>query len=233
MTGKSEIHELKQWNHPPRPGRLDGGERGAGGVDDLLEGDRCRAARRHGGHEGGDLRPVSLVLPPGPEGPEPLEAMPRRDPEVLHPEDPAAAEDLQRLLGVAAGAVGEVVDRPHRAVGEGQEDRHLVLPDGRRAAHHRRRDARHRRLCQKGQQVDEVAPLADDPPAAPFRVLGPVVRRNEAGVDRHRHGQRLRPARQQFPHFYRVGAEAPVEPRHDHGGQVFKISVFPRSAGKR
>ena len=147
-------------------------------LEDLRRRDRRRAARaarlprRRAAQAFWPLscRHRFILLNPG-------QPKPRELAEVVELQHPAGAEDLQPLLREALVAVGEVMDRADRAVGELQGDRQPCrrsppAPGGGRAA---TAGADDRRAGQVAQQVDEVAALADDAAAADRRVLRPVV----------------------------------------------------------
>ena len=162
--------------------------------------------------EGRDFGPVAFVLSQGLERPRSTRPPGFCPPEIFHAEGPSVREDLQRFLGVALGAVGEVVQSPERSVGEIKQDGYLVLPHFRAFAHHHRRHSCHLRPGQIRKQIDEVAAFADDPSAPDFRVLRPVIRRNRSRIDGHAHRQRFAPACQPFFHLDRVGEKRRLNP---------------------
>jgi hypothetical protein len=78
-----------------------------------------------------------------------------------------------------------------------------------------RRDTDDGAAGQVAREVDEVARLAQDAPAAGGRVVHPVPGRNVAGIDRDQDG--LRAGGQQRAHLLDVRREAAVEADHDEG----------------
>ncbi len=120
--------------------------------------------------------------------------------EVVQLQHPAGTEDLQAFLRETLVAVREIVDGTDGTIGKLQRNHCLVVSSRQRRMPtqcHRMR-AYDWRASQVAQQVDEVATLADDAPAAHCLVLSPVVGRNGARIDGHHEVLRFCHRSQQF-----------------------------------
>ena len=69
---------------------------------------------------------------------------------------------------------------------------------------------------EEAREVDEMAPLADDSPAAGNSILRPVVTGNRTGVHGNVHRGWTAPPRNAFLHLDGEWCEPPIESDHDH-----------------
>ena len=72
---------------------------------------------------------------------------------------------------------------------------------------------------QELQQIDKMAGLADDPAAANCRVLGPVIRRNRAGIHGHDEALGFRYAGQKRLDLLYLRRKAAIESHHQERGR--------------
>src|SRR5690606_28676340 len=97
--------------------------------------------------------------------------------EIVDLQDASIAEHFQPLLRERPAAIGEIMHRADGAVGESEVEAGRVGVRGPRPA------GDERMAGEKAQQVDEVAGLAENAPAAGLRVLRPVTGGNGSGID--------------------------------------------------
>ena len=111
--------------------------------------------------------------------------MGRQTHEVIQHIRPAAGKYLEALLGQPRIPLSRVYDSGQVAILEPEDDREIVLRRGGPRGRAQEGDARGSEITgrQVTDEVDEVAPLADQPASAFLRVQTPVTRRHEGGVD--------------------------------------------------
>src|SRR5579871_4936261 len=95
----------------------------------------------------------------------------------------AAAEYFDTLFGIGAVAIGQVTDRPLRAIREAERDQYVVSAVTGRMADGASSDFDDGRGGQEHKQIDEVANLAEDAPSALLTVVDPMVGRQVSGID--------------------------------------------------
>ncbi len=107
--------------------------------------------------------------------------------EIVEHRGMSSAQHLELLLGQAAIAAAGIHDGADRAIAKAEREQHVV---GRARGDRLGKNRRDWRAHQIDQQIEHVAHLADQPPAALDRIDDPRCRRDGARIDPIRHHQR-------------------------------------------
>src|SRR5882672_11876683 len=101
---------------------------------------------------------------------------------ILKHGHPATAEDFDPFFRIRFIAVGQIADRALRPIREAKRADHIIVAVfariGKAVGLHLNRRGTH----QKRQEVHEMTYFPDDSPATLFRIIQPVIGRNEACV---------------------------------------------------
>jgi hypothetical protein len=130
--------------------------------EQFVQRNRCRAAGAHRAHKGRGAGLLALVLAPQIHFAEARPAKAGQLAEVVQLQHPTASKDLQPFFREALAAIGEVMHRADRAVCK----RSAGSTCRRGGCHGHAPPLNNRRAGKKAQQIDKMASLAHQTPAA-------------------------------------------------------------------
>ena len=199
------------------PGGQSGVDGNAGNLYQLVNRDKIYPASDNRIDEPCSTGALALVLSPkvqpGKPGPPPATQLY----EVVELQNAPACKNFDALFGEALIAIRQIMDRRDRAVCEFQCQAHFVIMNSQRGVTSQRYTivSNDRMPDKMAGKVDEMASLANDPPAADGRILCPVICRDVAGIDGDDHvfGQVERC--QKRPHLHHLWREAAIEAHHE------------------
>src|SRR5258706_8308854 len=136
-------------------------------------------------------------------------------PKILKHSPPATTEDFDPFFRIGFVPVGQIADRALRPVREADGTDHIIVAVLARVGQAAGLDLDRGSAGEESEEVHKMAYFADDSTATLFRIIQPVIGRNEAGIHAVMQCQRLMNASKKTLESKRERRKPPVETNHE------------------